>query len=163
MQGQVAEAVALLEESVALFREIGGALGLAEALPHLGAVVHAQGDRARSHALLREGLRLQQSQEYKRFIPAGLELSAELAVDEGRPEHAVRLCDAAEALREAISALLWPIDRPGYERRVASARAALAPAAFEAAWAAGRALTWKQAIAEALSGDDHGAVSVAGS
>jgi len=42
------------------------------------------------------------------------------------------------------------VDRPEYERRVAACRAALGDDAFDAAWQAGRALTWEQAVDAAV-------------
>ena len=46
----------------------------------------------------------------------------------------------------------WPPEhRNHYQRTLAAVRAVLDPAAFEAAWAAGRALTLEQAITEALN------------
>jgi hypothetical protein len=53
---------------------------------------------------------------------------------------------------KAQSQLSWPVDRSDYERRVAAARAQMTPDAFDAAWAAGQALTWQQAVEEALTG-----------
>jgi len=41
--------------------------------------------------------------------------------------------------------------RPAYERCMAAARAALGDAAFDAAWQTGRALSWEQAVDEALA------------
>jgi hypothetical protein len=46
---------------------------------------------------------------------------------------------------------MWPVDRPAYERQVAQARALGPSAAWDAAWLAGRALTWKQVADEALA------------
>jgi DNA-binding NarL/FixJ family response regulator len=64
----------------------------------------------------------------------------------------VRLLGVAAVLREAAGAPRWPADQPGYEGTVAAARTRLGTAAFAAAWAAGRALTLEQAVAEALGG-----------
>jgi hypothetical protein len=69
---------------------------------------------------------------------------------------AARLLGAAEALRTVIGVQRPPAARPAYTRDVASARALLDDATFAAAWAAGRALTLEQAIAEALGEDDRG-------
>ena len=44
-----------------------------------------------------------------------------------------------------------PIDRADYDRDVAAIRAQLDETTFAAAWAAGRALSLEQAIAEALN------------
>jgi hypothetical protein len=46
---------------------------------------------------------------------------------------------------------MWPVDRPEYERRVAACRASLGDAAFDAAWQAGRALMWEEAVDAALA------------
>jgi len=67
-----------------------------------------------------------------------------------RPERAARLFGVAEALREAISHPLPPVNRLDYERAVAAARAQLDTAAFVVAWAEGRAMTLEQAVALAL-------------
>jgi hypothetical protein len=60
------------------------------------------------------------------------------------------LFGAAEALREAVDEPLPPAYRAGYERDLAAARLELDEEAFAAAWAAGRAMTIEEAIAEAL-------------
>jgi hypothetical protein len=75
-------------------------------------------------------------------------------VDRGRrqPERAARLFGAAEALHEAIGKPLPPFLRADYDRDVAAVHAQLDDATFDAAWAAGQALSLEQAIAEALAG-----------
>jgi DNA-binding NarL/FixJ family response regulator len=70
----------------------------------------------------------------------------------GQPERAARLYGAAEALREAIGIPLPPYHRPEYEREVAVTREALGEDRFAAAYAAGRALSIDEAVAEALAG-----------
>ena len=52
-----------------------------------------------------------------------------------------------------MSAVLWPISRAPFDDALASARAALGEQAFDAAWAAGQAMTMEQAIAAALGED----------
>jgi hypothetical protein len=69
---------------------------------------------------------------------------------QGRGIRAAQLWGAAGALREAIHACLPPNERPRYERALAAAQAQLDPATWEAAWAAGQALTPEQAIAFAI-------------
>jgi hypothetical protein len=78
------------------------------------------------------------------------ELATALDAD-ADPLRAARLWGAAAALREQIGAPMWPIDRPEYERRVAACHTALGDEAFEAAWQAGRALSWEQAADAALA------------
>jgi DNA-binding NarL/FixJ family response regulator len=73
----------------------------------------------------------------------------------GRPGRAARLMGAAEAIRAAHAIPLPPVYRRDmYDALLARARHALAPEAFDAAWAAGRAMTREQAIADALDALD---------
>ena len=67
-----------------------------------------------------------------------------------QPTGAVRLFGAAEAVRESVGIPLPLIQRTAYERDLAAVRAQLDQVTWEAAWAAGRALSLEQAIAEAL-------------
>jgi len=83
-------------------------------------------------------------------LPA-LEAGAALCAYDNHHADAARLWGAAEALREQIGTPMWPVDRPDYEAAVAAARAALDNEAFDAAWQAGRALSWEQAVDEALA------------
>jgi hypothetical protein len=71
--------LALLEESVAWFREVGFGWGLMLALHHLSAVVYAQGDAERAAPLLREALELEHRLGQKRRIAASLQRIAGLA------------------------------------------------------------------------------------
>ncbi|HSH77162.1 MAG TPA: hypothetical protein VLA19_01370 [Herpetosiphonaceae bacterium] len=57
---------------------------------------------------------------------------------------------AAEALLEPSGELLPPAERSKHERHVAIARAQMDEAAWQAAWAEGRAMTLEQAVAYAL-------------
>ena len=61
-----------------------------------------------------------------------------------------RLAGVATALRRSLGSALPPVDREGHERYLAAARAHLDEAAWEAAWAEGRAMPLEQAIAYAL-------------
>jgi hypothetical protein len=66
------------------------------------------------------------------------------------PEKAARLFGAAEALRQAIGALLPSGARDDNEREVSLLRSRLGEAKFSAVWAESRAMTMEQAIADAL-------------
>ncbi|HZP81467.1 MAG TPA: tetratricopeptide repeat protein [Chthonomonadaceae bacterium] len=75
---------------------------------------------------------------------------AELAADLGQGERAAHLFGAEEALRESLKSVLHPYELAPYEQEVEKARSCLDEAAFRAAWEAGRAMTWEQAVAYAL-------------
>ncbi len=63
---------------------------------------------------------------------------AGVLVTQEEPAQAARLWGTAEALREAIGAPIWPVERASYERSVAAARNHLGERAFATTWAAGR-------------------------
>ncbi|MBV9358907.1 MAG: response regulator transcription factor, partial [Chloroflexi bacterium] len=65
---------------------------------------------------------------------------------------AVRLAGAADAQRQALSALYWPTERRHLDEWLARARVTLGAAGYDSAWRDGRASTLAQAVrlAEAL-------------
>jgi hypothetical protein len=79
-----------------------------------------------------------------------MERLAAVDVERGRFEAAARLLGAAEALRRVIGAPRAPVYQPQYNARLTTLRNALDEEAFTAAWEAGRAMTWEEAVAYAL-------------
>jgi DNA-binding NarL/FixJ family response regulator len=75
---------------------------------------------------------------------------ADLAGVLGQALLTARLCGVVAGLRDAAGYVMGRADQKNYERIVATARAQLEATTFEAAWAAGRAMTLEQAVAEAL-------------
>jgi non-specific serine/threonine protein kinase len=149
-QGDYARAQALFEECLALNQQAGDKSHSAIALLNLGHVAREQGEFARARQLYREGLALSQALDEKLRIGRELVAVATVEAAQGKPERAARLMGAAAALRDALGAGLYPIDRPATERTTELARVALGEEAFAAAYAAGRALSLEEAIAEAL-------------
>ena len=84
------------------------------------------------------------------FALVTLGMALALAGARGDPQRAARLFGAAEARWQASGIVRYAPDQPAYEHDVAGARARLDERAFAAAWAEGRALTARQAIASAL-------------
>jgi len=150
MTGDHGRAAALLAESLALRRELGNAWGIAMALTNLGEVARDQGDYERAEGLYRESLALLRDVGDKVVIAACLEGMAAAASARRRLERVTRLSAAAATLRGAIGAPLPPAEQTLYDHTVADARAALGAIPFVEAWAAGRALSLEQAMAEAL-------------
>ena len=104
----------------------------------------------------------------RRGIAECLAALAELAVRAGRPEPALRLFGAAEALRRGIGILdSWHL-QPRRAAALATARRALGEAAGEAAVAAGQSLPLFEAVelamsvAEAIQADPIAAGGAAG-
>jgi non-specific serine/threonine protein kinase len=84
----------------------------------------------------------------------GLDGAAATAVALGRPEAAVRLFAATDALRQRVGAASvspYLVEREGHVRALAAAREALGPERCAAAAAAGAALSLQEAVAEALA------------
>ena len=160
LQRDYATARAHYAASLALLRELGDTWRTPMVLHNLGIVAHLQGDHAAARAHQAEALALLQevgTRGLARELTAyALEGLAAAAGAEGRPERAVRLFGAADALREALGTPLHPAHRAELERGVAAARAALGEGAFAASWEAGRALSLEEAIAAALQVDDEG-------
>lgn len=150
-RGDYAQARRLLEERVVLFRQFRGTADLTDPLYHLGLVVLAQSDTEQAGALLRESLEQRSARRNTLGIAECLEGLAHVALMRRQPDRAARLFGAAEALREAISAPRWPIDRAEYERGVANVRASLGEEAFAAAWAGGQSLAIEEAVELALT------------
>ncbi len=110
------------------------------------------GEVARAEALLREALALLWDLGDLRACAGGLEELASTAGGTGQGERAARLLGTATALREVLDAPPPASWQAEVEQAVAEARAALGEEAWAAAFAAGRALSLEQAIAEVLSG-----------
>jgi non-specific serine/threonine protein kinase len=143
----LARAVSIYEEVLALFRGAGNAHGVARALHGLAYVAWKQRDLPRALALSHEVLHL----DWELGWPIHYHLE-DLADIAGRTRHAAlaaRLYGAADTLRQRTGRPVEPVFRAEFERDVAVARRALGDEAFAEAWAAGRALSPEQAVAEA--------------
>jgi ATP/maltotriose-dependent transcriptional regulator MalT len=147
LQGEVAQAKAWSEESLLLLQEVGELEGLIEPLLCLAHVALAQGDLAEARRRYQEGRATLHEMGSEAFLAACLEGLAALSAAQATPHQAARLWGAAEALREAIGAPMYPISQASYEHALAQARAQLGEQAWRQAWAEGRMMTPVQALA----------------
>ena len=146
--GELKVARPLLEEGFAIAKQKGGVTEAVHLALGLARLSIWQGDADAARCLYREGLTLLlEFNVYKEGIAASLEGLAALEAGQGMPQHAVRLWGAAQALREAIGAPIYPVYRASYEQALALARAQLGEQGFHAAWAKARALAPEQALA----------------
>jgi len=154
IQGEYERAIRLHEESLPLFRAIGlKNIGVAWVFQSLGETALAQGDAALATTHLTEALELFKDMRDRAGMAwclAGLAGAAALGEE---PERAAWLWGAAEALRDSIGARPAPAARATRERLMAQARAQLGATAFEAAWAAGQAVSQERALAVAMHAD----------
>jgi non-specific serine/threonine protein kinase len=151
-QGNLSRAILFWEEGLALHRSLDDHWGASISLSYLGMVACDQGDLAAADAVLRESLTLRWAIGSKEDVAHGLANFAALAAAAGHGQRAARLFGAAEAMQEAIGNPLKEPERTFYARAVERAKSRLEDYAFAAAWTAGRALPWDEAVAEAL---DH--------
>jgi tetratricopeptide (TPR) repeat protein len=155
-------AMALNEEALALGQRaeddftsiVSRALGACAAL--------GLDDCRRARELYKEGLELAWRRSMRRFTALHLHVSATLASSRGASIRSARLWGAAEALYESISTVFSPVERRVFGPYIAAARARLDEAAWEAAWAEGRAMTTEQAVEYALKAGDGATHDTAG-
>jgi non-specific serine/threonine protein kinase len=152
-QGERQEARQHFQDSVAIKRVLGDTPGLSLSLAKLGEVVSSLGDRTTAHHLLSESLALERDVGDRPGMAFVLERFAMTAAVHGRPERALRLGGAADALRSAIGAPLGAAARRSFDASLDHARRMLPSDAADAAWAGGQGLPLEQAIAEALTDD----------
>jgi tetratricopeptide (TPR) repeat protein len=144
-QGELLEARTLLEESLVSGRE---ARDLFQRQTQLARLLAQQGELARARALYQENRAFLPTSGCKYLIADYLEGRGMLETALDVPVAATRLWGAAEVLREAIGAPMYPVDRDEYAQAVAAARTQMSETAFAAAWAEGRALTPEAVLAK---------------
>ncbi|MBI2761497.1 MAG: tetratricopeptide repeat protein [Chloroflexi bacterium] len=155
LQGRPDRAAAILEEALALMRGLGDTHSVATFLLNLGNAHRDQGATEQAAARYRESLPLYRDLGNRLAAARCLGGMAAVAATRGEAGRAARLCGAAAALRAAMGAPLPSAGNSGFERAIAVARAVLDEAEFTAAWAAGQALSFEEAVADALSYQPH--------
>lgn len=149
--GDLGRAMTVAREGLHLSREVGDRRTAAMALFILGSLIqHHEIDPAAAEPLM-EGLLDYQQVGDRLGMVWCLEALSGPAATTGRPELAAQLLGAAEVLRDQVGVPLQPAERAAYHRHVNAARRVLPdPAAFQQAWAAGRALDIDAAVAMAV-------------
>lgn len=151
MRGNVASAIALLEEALANVKTTGMTWDIPVIMTLLGHMVSQQQNYVLAKAHYRKALILYRTFSSPTYIASCLEGYAVVACAEEKYAQATHLCAAAAILREQTQTELLPAQRQAFEQIVARARATLDERAFEEEWAAGIRLTPDQAINYALS------------
>ena len=153
--GNAEQATTLLEEALALSREVGDKGNVGASLLGLGIAASLRGEPGRAEELLKQSLMMEvefgtgskadTAEIFESLAGAALELEKPLRVG--------RLWGAAEALRE-VSSPWSPTERLLHEPQLIAARFRLAEALWEAAFAEGRAMTLEESVEYALSEDE---------
>jgi non-specific serine/threonine protein kinase len=145
----VARGSAMIEEGLAIHRELGNKQGLGNKLSDLAILRHDAGDEIGATRHYVESIQLLWEGGDNWYLASPLGGLAAVAIGIGRAEPAARLIGAADALRERSGAALWPKERARYEQTVAGARAALGENGFAREFAAGRGLSLPEVMAVA--------------
>jgi predicted ATPase/class 3 adenylate cyclase/DNA-binding XRE family transcriptional regulator len=148
--GDFDTAEARYKEGLAINREVGDQHGETIGVMALGATARGRGDLSAAMAHLRHALHLNRQVGDPRLFVEALEYLAMTWAEMGRGRDAARMLGLAAKLRESIGFPQPPVEAEETESAVADARAAIGEAAWAAAFAAGRALSLEEAIAEAL-------------
>ncbi len=150
-KGNFVRARELLEQSAALQRHLGDRIRLSYVLSDLGRIAMHFGELERSEGLFKEAMSQQLKWVGSTTSPAlplmGL---AFVANAKGQPLRAVQLLGALDALHRATGYHIEGPERQDYDENFASLRDQLDPVAFEAAWAAGQAMSEEEMLAYAL-------------
>jgi tetratricopeptide (TPR) repeat protein len=150
--GDLTRARAVLDESLVVARSYEDRWSSAMSLMLLGHVNLADAQISQARAVLTEAGSLFQEIGNMVYLPWCLEGVAGLAAAEGDYERAAELAGARDALREQIGVFLPPVYPAGYTRTLETARAALGPAAFDAAHARLANVPPPQIIATVMTG-----------
>ena len=158
LEGDYERGAALNEEAAVLLRERGYKSGLHYVLDNLGWAALLQGDHERAKTSYQEGLTLCKELGDKMIASESLEGLACVSAAQGKGERAARLFGATEALREtlreAVAYQHSPEEAAWREPYLAATRSRLDEAAWQAAWAEGRAMSMERAIEYALSAEE---------
>jgi predicted ATPase len=145
-QNDLNTAERLFEEALALARERNDQECIGIHLSNLARLLVERGDAQRVRSLLREGLVIGCDIGSARAVQNVIEVAACLAVLREEWERAARFFGSVEAQLAQMAMKRTPEDHAVLVRRIATARDALGDAVFAAHEAAGRALSYDDAI-----------------
>ena len=142
------------EECLAVCQQTGERRRIVFLFNNLAFIAMHEGDVERAKALGRQGLRLARDMENRLEMAKTLPILAGAMGMLGQPQQAIHLLGASERALESMGAFHQLNDKREMDGMGAAVRAQLDEAAFQAAWAEGRALTLEQAVALALAERD---------
>ncbi len=118
---------------------------------NLALVSVLRGDPARAHTLLRDALSLVEKTSFRHVVSIALDVAFALAVARGEWTVGARLLGASEAEQAEMRHQREAADAASIVPYAARTREALGAAEFSAAYAAGRSLSYDDALAETLA------------
>ena len=152
ISGDYATADEFYERSMAIRQAVGSREQIGVLYQLMGTSRQRQGDFARARTLYRALMAIGRELGLDAFhVNQVLGLLGSLAAVQEQPERAARLIGAAAVLHETARTRPIPLTEALFAEGIESARQALGEEAFATAWAAGRAMSSEEAIAEALA------------
>jgi non-specific serine/threonine protein kinase len=154
MRGEEAKAISMFEEGLAVTRRIGDRTSAYITLYSLALMALSRGDHDNAMTLFKEGITVSEQVGDLANVAYCLKGLGMVAGTQYQLERCARLFGVAQGLLEAVGSPVYNYYEPDpslYKRTLSTARSRLGEAAFEEAWDRGRAMTFEQAIAYALS------------
>jgi non-specific serine/threonine protein kinase len=138
------------KESLALAEQLGDLRGIHVNMTNRAFIAQHEGDYTHAADLHFQVLRFSREMHNRSDMAACLGNLCVAKAMIGPPEQVAKLFGAAEASMERLGTFIEPSDQPEIDHAIASLRAKLGDAAFNAAYAIGRKIPLDQAVAEAL-------------
>ncbi|MGK7312296.1 MAG: AfsR/SARP family transcriptional regulator [Candidatus Longimicrobiales bacterium M2_2A_002] len=133
-------------------RHFGQNRELAVSLQNLAVVYLSQDWLDTTAELIRDAMAASRLDPSLYFIATGVSYQGEIEAGQGRHPQAARLLGAAEAIRDRIGAVAFPLDARRQEVVIDRLREALGEAGFQAAWAEGRRQDVEELVAALADG-----------
>jgi non-specific serine/threonine protein kinase len=148
--GDIAGAARLLDEGLAISRQVGYRWGIAQSLGQRAHVARSEGNPALAAQLFAELIPIAQEFADEHMVMGAVAGLAGVALDRGQPERAANLLGAVAAEQEASG---WPrVAHPlNAERIAANVRAVLGEEAYTAAFTKGRTMPFAEALIDAVT------------
>src|SRR5262249_33851313 len=146
IDGELAQAFTLIDESVTLFRELKAYSSLAEVLITQGHILRAQGHTAAAYGALSEALRFAWAVGPRLFVAASLEGLASIEIARGEAQRTVQLLASASVLRAQMGTPVRPVDQAAVEQALTNARSTLGDDTFAAVWAEAQVMPLEQIL-----------------
>jgi predicted ATPase/DNA-binding SARP family transcriptional activator len=150
-RGDIAAAIRMHEEAVAVARRFGEDRELVMPLQTLALLHVRSGDLDRAEPLLMESFAASRRDPSYIFVATSLDFLGECRIRQGRMEEAARYLGAAEAIRERIGARQYMVARAHLDPLVAELRGGAAGPVFDRSWDSGRKLTVQEILDEVVA------------
>jgi non-specific serine/threonine protein kinase len=149
-RGDIAGAVPMLDEALAILRCLGPSWSLTPTMGHRGHAALLMGNPILAANVFAESIAVAEQMDDVRHNLGAVAGLAGVALVLGQPERAARLLGAVDAMKEA-SGIRRPSLAPHSERITREVQGQLTEPEFTFAWDEGRALRFAEAIADGLA------------